>query len=338
MKKLYGLQYLRGLAATSVVIFHAASRSQIEFSIGEAGVDLFFILSGFLMVAITNQDSRPAPFLLDRFRRIVPIYWIASGIMTLAAMVGLFPKIKLSAYHVITSFLFVPSVSPSNGNAWPILVPGWTLNYEIMFYLIFAALMVIGAQSRQIIALTVIFLFASCVGWLTKSEDKIFQFYTNSIVMEFVIGCWIGFLWKNKDKWIPVVDIRVTVTIFMILAGLYVGYDHIGNDRLFLYGVPAAILIYVVLDLEHRGHIAEFKLPLLIGDASYSIYIWHTLAISMALKVTKTLALPDVATLLFCVITGLMAGLAGYYGVEKPVLGFFRERKYARRIIVPAAL
>lgn len=74
MKRLFGLQYLRALAACSVVAYHSADRAGLSFAAGEAGVDLFFVLSGFLMWAITDATSRPARFLADRAKRIVPSY------------------------------------------------------------------------------------------------------------------------------------------------------------------------------------------------------------------------------------------------------------------------
>ncbi|MEG8025680.1 acyltransferase [Sphingomonas aurantiaca] len=115
MTRLYGLQYLRGLAACAVVAYHAADRAQRPFTVGEAGVDLFFVLSGFLMWAITDADSRPGRFLADRAKRIVPIYWIVTSVMLAGALAGLFPAVRLSVAHVVTSYAFLPRCRRATG-------------------------------------------------------------------------------------------------------------------------------------------------------------------------------------------------------------------------------
>lgn len=145
MKRLFGLQYLRGLAACAVVAYHAADRAQRPFAAGETGVDLFFVLSGFLMWAITDAHSRPGQFLIDRAKRIVPSYWIVTSVMLAGAIAGLFPAVRLTVTHIVTSYAFIPSISPSNGQVWPLLVPGWTLNYEAGFYLLFGAALCLPA-------------------------------------------------------------------------------------------------------------------------------------------------------------------------------------------------
>ena len=146
---LYGIQYLRALAALAVVVFHAAERSGYAFAIGAAGVDVFFVISGFIMWVIADRRPlSPGRFLADRIRRIVPVYWLATGVMVAGALAGLFPNLVLTVEHVVASLAFVPARSPSTGALWPVLVQGWTLNYEMFFYLVFAASLVLPARLR----------------------------------------------------------------------------------------------------------------------------------------------------------------------------------------------
>src|SRR3546814_17001958 len=88
MHTLYVIQYLRAFAALAVVIFHAAERTGHHFAIGAAGVDVFFVVSGFIMMAISDRrPTRPLTFLRDRILRIAPSYWLVTGIMIAGAAV-----------------------------------------------------------------------------------------------------------------------------------------------------------------------------------------------------------------------------------------------------------
>src|SRR5690606_35540078 len=138
MKTLYGIQYLRAFAALAVVVFHAAERTGMHFAIGAAGVDVFFVVSGFIMMAISDhRQTSPFIFLKNRLLRIAPNYWIVTGIMIIGAVAGLFPNMKLDFFHIMGSFFFFPVASPNAEQFWPVLVQGWTLNYEAFFYAVF---------------------------------------------------------------------------------------------------------------------------------------------------------------------------------------------------------
>lgn len=334
MRKLLGLQYLRGLAAVAVVLFHAAGRSGLNFHAGEAGVDLFFLLSGFLMVAICGPDTRPLAFLADRIRRIVPVYWIATSIMLAAALAGAFPNVRLEAGHVVASYLFVPSISPSNGNIWPLLVPGWTLNFEMAFYLLFAALMPLGRQVRQIAVLTLLFAGLTALRPMVDPANALATFYTDPMLLEFAGGCWLGILWKRSGDW-P----RWLGWGSALLALAAIGWAAFAAPQLHRsigFGLPAALLLASILALERREAIGEWRLPLFIGDASYSIYIWHTLAISVTTRLGSALGLSPAPAIALGIVGGIATGLAGYLLIERPILAWFRERRYVRGVPIPA--
>ncbi|RYE36510.1 MAG: acyltransferase, partial [Hyphomicrobiales bacterium] len=195
--RLAGIQYLRAVAATAVLAFHAASRAGISFWIGEAGVDLFFLLSGFLMIAISDETSRPVSFLKDRIGRIVPTYWIATSVLLCAGLCGLFPQLAIAPVHVAMSYLFLPSAHPITGMAWPLLIPGWTLNYEMFFYALFALTMGAGTQMRQVIAVAAILFGLVALGALVRPDALAARFYTDPILLEFAGGVMIGYWWKH---------------------------------------------------------------------------------------------------------------------------------------------
>ena len=100
MPRLIGLQYLRAIAATLVVLFHAAVNTKASFGFGTFGVDIFFVISGFLMWAITDEHTRPWSFLRDRVRRVVPAYWVATLTVFVGVSLGLFHNTKGGAAHL----------------------------------------------------------------------------------------------------------------------------------------------------------------------------------------------------------------------------------------------
>ena len=144
------IQILRALAALLVVFHHA--RYQIRdfeaffyggiWQSGQAGVDIFFVISGFIMW-VTTHDRRTTPlqFLTNRIVRIVPLYWLLTLTVAAACLIApsLFRGVVLAPEHVVKSLFFIPDFYPGMPtHIWPLLLPGWTLNYEMIFYVVFA--------------------------------------------------------------------------------------------------------------------------------------------------------------------------------------------------------
>jgi exopolysaccharide production protein ExoZ len=316
MRKLYGIQYLRAFAATGVVLFHAAERTGGHFAIGAAGVDIFFVISGFIMwVIAAERPVPPARFLAERVRRIVPVYWIATGVMIVGALLGLFPNLKLTLGHAIGSLFFIPHRSPSNGQIWPVLVQGWTLNYEIFFYLIFAGTLAL-AQRARLAALASIFLALAAAGLLVESRNPLVLTYTNPIILEFLIGAVIGKLWLDGRMPGPRVGIGL---VAVALSGFaFVGVTYVGFGPL-TFGPLAAALVTGTLSLERSGAVGRIQSLTYLGDASYSIYLWHTLAISVVAKLAGWLSLSFLPAFALAVATGTAVGVACHKLLEAPL-------------------
>ena len=313
---LYGIQYLRAFAALAVVLFHAAERSGYAFAIGAAGVDVFFVISGFIMwVIVARRPVSPGRFLKERIRRIVPVYWLATFLMVAGALAGLFPNLVLTAGHVAASLFFVPMRSPSSGEIWPVLVQGWTLAYEMFFYAVFAACLLLPARLR-LAAIAATFLLLVAIGFLVESDNALFVTYTRPIILEFVAGMLIGWLWLAGQ--IPGRSTSLAL-IGMALAGFAaIGILKLPFDE-WTCGPLACTLVYGTAALDKQGHIARFKLPALLGTASYSIYLWHTFAISVATKAGTALHLPSFLLFTASVCAGILAGLCAYFLVERPL-------------------
>jgi exopolysaccharide production protein ExoZ len=314
---LYGIQYLRAFAALAVVLFHAAERSGYAFAIGAAGVDVFFVISGFIMwVIVARRPVSPGRFLKERIRRIVPVYWLATFLMVAGALAGLFPNLVLTAGHVAASLFFVPMRSPSGGEIWPVLVQGWTLAYEMFFYSIFAACLLLPARLR-LTAVAATFLFLVAIGFLVESDNALFVTYTRPIILEFVAGMLIGKLWLAGR-------VPNRPLAWGLIAAALAGFATIGILRLpfdeWTCGPLACALVYGTAALERKGGVALFRLPALLGTASYSIYLWHTFAISVAVKAGAVLGFAPPLQFAASVFAGVVAGLCAYHLVERPLL------------------
>lgn len=329
MKMLYGIQYLRALAAIAVVLFHAAEKTDHAFAIGAAGVDVFFVISGFIMWVISeNRPVSPGRFLGDRLRRIVPVYWLATAVMVLGGVIGLFPNLVLSMQHVLASLFFVPMRSPSSGEIWPVLVQGWTLNFEMFFYAAFAAALFLPGNLRLPV-LAAFFAGLVTLGATISSDNPLFLTYTRPIILEFVAGMALGALWLKG--FVP----KARIGIFL-LALSFGGFATIALLRLpfdeRICGPLAIALVLGVLSLEAKSSVRHASIPAFLGNASYSIYLWHTFAISVVVKLGMGLHLPVSLVFAVSVLGGSVAGSLAYLFVEKPLIRMLQARPATSRM------
>jgi exopolysaccharide production protein ExoZ len=321
MKKLYGVQYLRAAAALGVVVFHAAERSGGHFVIGAAGVDVFFVISGFIMWVISQKRPvTPLRFFGDRLRRVVPIYWMATAAMCAGALAGLFPNLTLTVGHAVGSFLFIPHRSPDGGQIWPVLVQGWTLNYEMFFYAVFALVLLLPSARRLPVLAAVFLLLAGC-GLLSDSRNPLFRTYTSPLLLEFLLGILIGRLWLSGR--IPSAKAGVALIALSLCGFAFVGVTLEGFNPLVL-GPLAALLLVGTLALEDAGAIPRSRLFSYVGDGSYSIYLWHTFAISAVVKFAGFLDLPAALIATVAVVAGTLVGLVLYELLEKDMAARLR--------------
>lgn len=326
MQTLYSVQYLRAFAAMAVVIFHAGERTGFHFTIGAAGVDVFFVVSGFIMMAITdNRPASPAGFLRGRLLRVVPAYWTATLVMIIGAVAGLFPNLQLGVSHVLGSFLFLPVASPSTGNLWPVLVQGWTLNYEIFFYAVFALILFLRPASR-LPALAVLFgLFVAC-GELLRPTNPVVGFYAAPLILEFVAGAALAKLWRSQrlpSQKIGVLMIFAAITGFMAIHFLKLEFDA------WTCGPLAVMLVSGALAVEARGRLPNLPAAVYLGDSSYSIYLWHTFAVSVVAEVGVALSLSAPVVMLLAIVFGAIAGVIGYECLERPVQILLKGKRSA---------
>ena len=353
--KFISIQYLRGLAAILVLASHALLYPLLEQDLaygrlGWLGVILFFVISGFIMVVVTGEGRfSPTDFLRRRFIRIVPMYWGATLIAAALALLApqLFKTTVYDTGHLVLSLLFVPFLNPVSGSIHPLYKLGWTLNYEVFFYVCFALLAFLGARAR-VMWLTAAFTALAVLGALFQPQPAIPQFYTSFMPLAYCAGAWLGLGTLNGQVGaLPRVGIWVALVLAAVglVEGVLVDRSGLLEDGLAFVGFVAfaSMLVLLAVRLEHR--LPQVALLELIGDASYSIYLVHIYEVAVLAGFAFMLLNPadawaDYAVATLSIIGGTVAGLLVYRFIERPVLrlanGLFGGRRTAKTAEAPA--
>lgn len=345
--KLYSVQYLRGLAAFLVVIAHASQHPMaapfaFQFRFGEAGVYLFFVISGFIMVAISGAGTfSPGDFLKRRAVRIAPLYWIFTTIAAVLALAlpALFKTTTFTWPHYLLSLGFIPHEAPGRGGFSPLLSLGWTLNYEVLFYIAFAALAGLVARQR-VMVLTVLFAMLYLFGAVFRPTGAVLQFYTSHALLAFAAGAWIGLLHiEGKLNRLPpaVVYALIAAGVAGVIAAM-VEPGAVETTWTFIGLVVAAVAL-LVAGLRFEAALPRWRLLELMGDASYSTYLTHIFVIGAVVAVGTRL-LPDgdvsyFATIGTAIVLATIVGAVVHRLLEQPLLRLMR-RKPARPKLAPA--
>jgi exopolysaccharide production protein ExoZ len=282
---------------------------------GASGVDLFFVISGFIMVVSTDRGVSPGAFMVNRIVRVVPFYWCATLLIVALSLAHMSFKVEVINLETVTkSLLFVPYESPTHAREiWPLLVPGWTLNYEMFFYALFALSLFVWSKWRLIGIGT---LLASLVaaGYIYGPFDGAASVYTDPRLLEFLAGMVIANLWLKGVVWHWGIG----------AAGIVAGFGLLANDNKVALIVGAALVVWGSLSKEIR--VLDFKPLFEIGNASYSIYLTHifTLVTIHALLPHGTLSI--LASMCICA----MVGYGVYRLIERPMTERLRIKRPAR--------
>lgn len=339
--KIIAIQSLRACAAILVLASHAllypvAEQSLAYGRLGWLGVILFFVVSGFIMVAVTGQGRfEPGSFLKRRVLRVVPLYW---GFTLVAAVLAfLLPEIfKTTVFdgeQLLLSLAFIPFYNPASHGLHPLYKLGWTLNYEMFFYVSFALLGVLRARHRVVI-LTLAYLALSLTGLLLHPQSAIPAFYTSYMPLAFVAGAWLG-LAHIEGRLQRLSKGLVAPLIAIGLAGLAEGFwldRGIVEDESAFLGLLIFACVVVALFVGFEERLPRLKLLEQLGDASYSIYLAHIFAVAavagLLLKVLEPGNMAVVAmAIVLAIVAGLGLGWMLYTLVEKPLMS--RLKRFA---------
>lgn len=351
--EIISIQYLRALAALGVVVVHSSTsllnndKALIPFGIGNAGVDLFFVISGFIMFFTTaNRAVAPSEFYSKRLIRIFPLYFCASTLAFVGACLAphVVARFSASPTDYIRSVLFIPyycTTCQSEEGMKRLIRPeigqGWTLNYEVFFYLVFGLCLFIPRRFR-VQSLVIVFSLLSLLGILFRPMDPILRTYTDSLQFEFVVGVLLGYAFFCKSpKALKSIGVTVLIACGATAVIVQLLIPHI-LPRVLGYGLPAATVVGCSLWLEQAGLIPRLPFFLLLGDSSYSLYILHTFVLAVLRREWQRLFNVNlvgmhVVFIICSIVIAEMCGVVVFKYAERPVTrtltGWLKGRRAA---------
>lgn len=317
---LISVQALRALAAWMVVGHHFI-QVFFEFDVdtplaylfadkGGIGVDIFFVISGLVIfLATADKALTPWQFMLMRLARIAPAYWFYTLLMALVvlAVPSMFPEAQVVPSYVLLSLLFIPAENPGGFGVYPLLDVGWTLNFEMLFYVLFAVALWVRGSYRLWVVAALLYLVC-CI--ISPALNLASGFYSNDIVLEFLMGIVIGMLYRRglcrARAWLPLLGIAVA------LAAIYHGAD---VPRALEWGVPSALLVISCVALE--PYFQGSRILKLLGDCSYSVYLIHVLVLVAGRWVAERMGLDPYAILPVCIAVIALGAYGSYQWLEK---------------------
>jgi exopolysaccharide production protein ExoZ len=325
-KVICSIQCLRAAAALAVVVAHAVdgaaansgNRHFGEFAtIGSAGVDVFFVISGFIMyVTACSRSTTPGQFLVDRFSRIVPLYWVATFLLMAVVVIGKAPLPDIR--YLLASLALVPV------NPLPYLGVGWTLVYEMFFYVLLAVALI--WRPRHLWIITVVMLALVLAGATSRPDWVVARVYTGPLLLEFLAGIWLGVAW-SRGVWMipPVVGAGLLVVATAGLAGGYAsGLDSGMYSSVLARGVPAVLIVAGMLSFELLPCVRN-RTGLLLGAASYAIYLSHlTVTVFVRMAFAKAHVIEPWTILVVSLAAAISAGIAFHLTVERPLVAITR--------------
>jgi len=306
--RLASIQIARAVAACAVALAHIQGDLQFHmsvaltplFSIGAVGVDIFFVISGFIMVYVSapifGTAGAPRIFLIRRICRIVPLYWATTTLYIVIVLWALARGSLPGLDWALASYLFVPY--PGGNETFPVYSIGWTLNYEMFFYTVFAVIL-LWPRRTAVALLAAAFLVWVGLGALVHLPAPL-RFLSHTIVLEFVFGALVGLAHLERIQVSRFVGRLMIAVAVGILAVEYVaGYlplliAPIWPPRFIGLGIPAVLIV--------AGAVLQAPLPSpsgapvkvrewadlvtrgmeKLGDASYAIYLLHPLVFILA--------------------------------------------------------
>lgn len=328
MNRLATIQGLRAIAAAGVLFFHIHL-----IGIGYFGVDVFFIISGFIVCYVATRQ--PDHFFAKRLIRIVPLYWVATA--AVAALAITFPSLLQSTEASTTTFvkslLFIPYERPT-GLIQPILFLGWTLNYEMFFYVMFAISLAVSPKRAPLLCSLI--LIGLCLLGRIATLPLPWSFWFNPRILEFVLGMAAFHIYARKPVWLKSVPALLAVGI-AVVAVIGMSFQTTLGSKEYDVAVCAPLSLLVVLaalSLEERLWVPS--VVVLIGDASYSLYLLHPYVVGVVEKTVDPMTTASVKAIVAAIITialSIAVAVISFWVLEKPTniwLRRFLKRPVAR--------
>lgn len=339
-----GVQTLRFFAALLVVVHHATTMAATRMSAGStwengaAGVDIFFVISGFVMAIsaapLVGRTDGWSDFLTRRAIRVLPMYWIATTlkIAMILAVPAMAMRAPLDVAHVVASYLLAPWPD-TTGFTYPVLTVGWTLTFEMFFYILVAAALLLRLPPLWFCAFGFVATSGAglALGASTMSTMSPLTAFghvlLSPIVLEFILGMLIAAFLRRQllPAWLA------SVLFLLGGAALLLGDAH-GEWRPLAWGLPAAAIVAAVVQLEPVLRRSLPKWLVVQGDASYSLYLFHTFLVPfVGVALMKVHAPYPILAIVICAIVAPAVAMPLHLWLEKPLTRILRRLTDRRR-------
>lgn len=329
-----GVQALRFLAAVMVLVthsfFYASERlgAHVEhsWSTGSKGVDIFFIISGLVMVVSSRKlmhlDYGWKLFLQHRLIRVVPPYWAATTLKLIILILtsGLVLHAELDWWVILKSYFFIPS-NIDGEVITTFLGVGWTLVFEMFFYTAFAAAMFLRKNVYTFVGV-ILFAFSSLY-FIRPENYSPLWFLMDPIILEFYMGMVLGYLALNRCFLPTSISLGI---MFLALCYLFLSDNLLGLHRSLESGMPAAFLVWSVISLEKHLQNRIPPIIMFLGAASYVLYLFHPIIAPLAPTLLKKMgySIFPVSVILSMVLAVTITS-AIHYWIERPSTVFLRN-------------
>lgn len=229
------------------------------------------------MVYIAKPDDTPGRFIANRIRRVVPLYWFFTFLM--ASILILMPNVfKATVFQwdtFLMSLAFIPHFSVAyDGYVWPIVAPGWSLVFEMYFYALFALSLLVGTRFRIPLICALIVIVFVIASLNNSGNSALAQFFSESMVFEFILGMALAVAWKEGLR------LPSSTAWFLLLFGCSLLFLNLPGPRIVEFGLPSMIIVMSCLYIR----IGESELGVLLGDASYALYLSHIFTLGVLRK------------------------------------------------------
>lgn len=306
-----------------------AAPVQYLVQIGQTGVDIFFCISGFVMMVVATREGvvklDPIEFIARRLIRIVPVYWLVSFALLLLVLAANIPKFGfaktislpvLNPTFLLESLVLWPTRNPANGVNMPFLAQGWTLSYELYFYLCFAFIAWRLRQPPLVAAALLVIMTGvsfALTSFSTQTPGTAARFFADSIFLEFVLGATI---------FVVLQYMRAGGAMLLVLGiAALLAMAETNLPRPAVWGLPAAAILYGIVATE--GKLSYPRVLISIGDASYSLYLTHGLFTYLYGGLLRRGWFASPALQDFAIVAGtvlaIAASIVAYRIAEKPI-------------------
>lgn len=328
--QVYSVQLLRAIAAVSVVYLHTFTAPLR----GSFGLDLFFVISGFVMCMIIER-SNPTPFafFMNRLTRIVPLYWaLTTAVLIIASVAPHLMGTTIANFdNYLKSLLFIPHFR-QDGQLFPVLMPGWTLNFEMLFYfLICTALFLYRQRFVALVSLVLVLIYG--LGYVYPAASAGRLFFHDSLWLEFILG--MACFKLHRHPLIQAVPKIVFVLILIASVAVLVYFEN-WFDRFISAGLPCFLILLSALQLEERlrtMHSSFLGFLVHIGDASYATYLSHMFVIGAVERILfRAIGIEEknMATAFFTISCCLVVGSVIYKLIDAPMVG--ASRRFTKKL------